>query len=75
MHRDLWLLPCGRLGGGDHDRWLRVGTDRACAHDEGFVEIRACNDGTQRSRRGADDGDTSARLGTQTEGHFGLGAA
>lgn len=74
MQRDFWLLACGCLSCGDHRCRLGVGRYSGRAHGERFVKIRSWNNGPKWSRRGADNGDTSACLSAQTHGHFGLGA-
>lgn len=74
VQRDLWLLTCGGLSCCCHGCRLGVGRWSAGAHGEGFVEIGTWNDGPEGCRRGADDGDPSARLSAQTHGHFGLRA-
>lgn len=74
MQRDFGLLACGRLSRRDHGCGLAVGRYSGRAYGERFVEIRPWNNGPEGSRRGADDGDTSACLSAQAHGHFGLGA-
>lgn len=74
MQRDFRLLTCGCLSCRYYGCRLGVGRYSAGADSKGFVEIRTWNNRPERSGRGADDGDASASLSAQTQGHFGLGA-